>query len=367
MLKKIRSPVFILFSNHNDRAVVALSRFFDLMGLSFVVISGSAGDPIHQTIWADRVIFSRLDKIIDLKLFENIFSSAINQFNEFHYLVYCPTTEFINQFCLTYKNEIESIGISVQLPSAEIYYQLSSKLDSRLTLKSFKEFSFPQELDWEFSTPPCVFKPRLNISHGEVKYPKLCFKDNDLSLLKKSLHQAEWFVEEYIEGQSYYLCGYLSRTGESAHYWQVNLMQQPDGKSIVFARSGENPGIDVDSLFGRLFSLKYFGPLMMEIIKVNDGRNYYIEINPRFWGPLQLALDVCPRVLELFAEDAGALLPKQQKKALRMGWYSWSKGAQQENCKRYPALEEIEEDVSALIRKYDVYAKDDTYSLHNNF
>jgi hypothetical protein len=149
-------------------------------------------------------------------------------------------------------------------------------------------------MSWEQVHAPCVFKPKRNISNGVVLYPILCFDEQDVCDAVARLNADEWFIQRYVEGQSHYLCGYISRDGTYRAYWQTNLMQQPEGKSIVLARIGANPGVDEESFFSGLARQGYFGPVMMEIIEEATGKLNYIEINPRFWGPLQLAVDACP-------------------------------------------------------------------------
>ena len=52
---------FLPFSGHNDRAIVALCRFWRRFGLRFDLVSAGAHDPIHRTAYANAVVFERLD------------------------------------------------------------------------------------------------------------------------------------------------------------------------------------------------------------------------------------------------------------------------------------------------------------------
>ncbi|KAA6184676.1 hypothetical protein F2Q65_11260 [Thiohalocapsa marina] len=176
----------------------------------------------------------------------------------------------------------------------------------------------------------------------------------------------EWFAQTWVEGQSHYLCGYLARDGQRAYFWQDNLLQQPGGKSMVLARSGANPGVDVDRLFVGLHALGFHGPFMMELISDAHGALHYIEINPRFWGPLQLVLTACPRLLILFARDHGATLAEPPPPPTAgPHWYAWAQGARQGDCRHYPGAQGLP--AEKLLLQHDVYAAADTQALHACF
>ena len=125
---------FLIFSGHNDRAVVTLCRFFDQARLPFVIVAAGKDDAIHDTAWRDRVIFNRLDKIIEVNWLRQLATSA-----QPDSLVYCPTTEFINDFLLLHRAELQGCGLEIGLPAAKVYAELTSKaqnLRSELELEA---------------------------------------------------------------------------------------------------------------------------------------------------------------------------------------------------------------------------------------
>ncbi len=206
---------------------------------------------------------------------------------------------------------------------------------------------------------------------GIAHYPVLCFDPQEVERMRGSLDPRTWLAQAYVVGQSHYLCGYLSSQGRFAFYWQTNLIQQPGGKSIVLAKTGQNPGLDEGKFFSSLAKKGYRGPLMMEIIQTSDRSLFFIEINPRFWGPLQLGVDACPGMIDLYLEDAGLhtdLPPAPSMYATptdRIVWYAWKKGAQAPSCHLYPAAREISgQELPALLTAHDVYNRDDSRRLH---
>ena len=65
-------PTFVLFSGHNDRAVVALCRFLGGQGLRLAIIASGPGDAIWRTAWRRHVVMSRLNPQLDLALYDAV-------------------------------------------------------------------------------------------------------------------------------------------------------------------------------------------------------------------------------------------------------------------------------------------------------
>ncbi len=146
-------------------------------------------------------------------------------------------------------------------------------------------------------------------------------------------------------------------------------MQQPGGKSIVFAKTVDSIYGFEEEIFNELHNLGYRGPFMMELLKDAKGVNYFIEINPRFWGPLQLAVDAHPEVLMQFVRDSGIPMGSIIKnKENKTHWYAWGRGAGSPGCKKYPDFENItDSELQHLLKINDIYGRPDTIRLHMKF
>ena len=356
------APVFLLFSGHNERAVVALCRYFSRADLPFVIVSAGRNDAIRHTDYQAQVRFERLDPIVDDALLQAVGKLAADTPGP---LVYCPTTEFINDFVLRRRAELAGCGVQVGLPQRDVYERLTSKWVSQELMRGLPGVRLPRQLPMAGLRAPCVLKPRRNVEGAAVLYPLLCGSSQALRNALNGLDKTLYFAQEYVRGQSHYLCAYLAHDGEHVAFWQENLMQQAHGKSVVLARTGDNPGVDVDALMSRLHAQGYHGPLMVEFICAANGL-HYIETNPRFWGPLQLALDACPELLDLFARDHGAL-PRPRARAAHSGphYYAWSAGARAPATVTHPAAAALP-DRAQLLRRYDLYARPDTVRLHDD-
>lgn len=359
------SPCPIIFSGHNERAVVALCRFFYLVDLPFFLVACQGNDAILQTDWREYVLFQRKNPILTLKLMEEI---AVHLKLRDLFPVLCPTSEFLNRFVLDNRIAMEMMGWDCALPEKGLYLELSDKYRSPALIEGLAGLKAPPEQLPGQWLAPCVLKPKSNVSDFKVQYPILCEHSQDLQEALEQIRINDWFSQEWIEGQSLYLCAYLDRNGQFGCFWQQNLLQQPGGKSIVLACTTVNPGVNVKRLMANLHSMGYFGPFMMEIIRHSSGQLFFIEVNPRFWGPLNLALKACPKLLRLFAEDHG-LTPKGIRQALdgSQRWYAWSYGARFGPCRKYPAAQFLTDgtEVEGLLRRYDVYGEKDTRVLHN--
>lgn len=351
----------LIFSGHNMRAVITLCRAMMRLQVPFHLVASSPEDPIFRTTWAPHVIFTRRDRSVTLALFEAI-AAAVPAGST---LVYCPTTEFINHFVLQQREALEARGLQLALPDATLYETLSNKSSSPPLIEALTGISAPPELAWDAATAPCVIKPRENIAGHEAHYPLICLDDATFQQARMATNPEHWFAQRHVRGQSHYLCGHIGRDGTHIAFWQTNMLQQPGGKSIVLARTGSNPGVDASALFRGLADIGYFGPLMLEFIQDAEGRLYYIETNPRFWGPLQLAEDVCPQLLAHYAHMLGLAPASQQgASATPPGWYAWHAGALTPGCHAYPAAAGLAADeIATMLQKYDVYARPDTSAL----
>lgn len=348
----------LIFSGHNQRAVIALVRYLEGHSLRYYVVASGPDDPIYNTDYSENVVFQRSSKKVCINLFEDILERITGE-NP----VYLPTTEFINDFVLENREGIERLGILVKLCEKSVYNKLTSKVESQdILCVGTNIIKVPVQSKRNLKAP-CVFKPYVNIKNGVGCYPIICRSDSDLEKLLQEVDVEDYFVQNYVDGASYYLCGYLSESGGFCGYFQKNIAQQEGGKSIVFAESCENPGVDVEAIVKRLTSVSYYGAVMIEVIE-SDGAFYYIEMNPRFWGPLQLGIDSYPRFLGGFVFDYfDCSIDKISGGSdFKVGVkYSWLYGAISKKYRLLPQSGNVE---SEMFKLYDIYNRLDTGELH---
>lgn len=347
--------VFVVFSGHNFRAVIALCRFFSQAQAPFVIAASGVSDPIFLTRYAERVVHVRSDSTVTVDLFARIAGAcpAVP--------VYVPTTEFINWFVLSQRSSLEALGWVIGLPTADLYHRLTAKRESQEIFNGLAGLEVLPELKPEQWTPPFVVKPSQNLVGDVARYPLLCLDEEQAVEGRRLLAQGTWFAQRYVDGRSFYLCAYLDRDGRDVSFWQENLLQQPGGKSILLARFYEGPVLDAGPILRALAALGFVGPLMVEVM-MDGSRPVYIECNPRFWGPLQLAVDACPELLVAFCEDAGfSVVRPTPRWGTRGHYYAWRSGDAFAGLRRF--TEEAECRLEALAMEHDVFDRPDTRAL----
>jgi hypothetical protein len=150
---------------------------------------------------------------------------------------------------------------------------------------------------------------------------------------------------------------------------QENIVQQPDGKSMVAAVSSDLHNTIESKKYEELFkSLQFFGLVMVEV-KQRDGINYMIEANPRFWGPSQLFVDAGVNFFEALLYDFEVLdhLPKLNESTdiTRYFWFGGVVDTYKEN-KRLKFYEGNENDLMYSLPAWlqsDVYRRTDTMDI----
>lgn len=357
----------VIFSGHNDRAVVALCRFLSAVGRPFFLIASHKNDAIFQTDWHHNVLLQRRSPMLSDELMCEV-ANAVR--GKGYVPALCPTSEFLNRFVLEHRQVMVSQDWHYLLPANDVYLALSDKSRSPSIIYGLIGLLSPATQTVGHWFAPCVLKPNVNVVDGKMSYPKLCRTSTELHHVLAGLQSEDWFAQAWVEGQSFYLCAYLDQFGGWNAFWQENLLQQPDGKSIVLARTCANPGVDVAILMNGLHRLGYHGPFMMEIIRDGTGQLHFIEINPRFWGPLDLARRACPVLMERFLSD----MDKRQMHSSECisstdFYYSWAFGARQGQYRVYPAAATpvMRQRLHKLLQEHDVYGFLDTHALFNQY
>lgn len=362
-----RGIVPVIFSGYNNRAVVSLCRFFFQAGQKFHLIAAH-DDAILRTEWRKHVLFRRRNSELNLSLIQNIYSLVAEK-HEIPAL--CSTSEFLNTFVLKNSEQMKSSGWGWLLPNRSVYEDLTNKLTSKEMMKALIGLKSPSTLAMNDLTFPLVLKPKKNFQDGKICYPIICQTDDDFLLALGGINSNEWFAQEWLDGQSLYLCAYLDRSGGWSAYWQENLCQQPNGKSIVFARTCSNPGINVDLLMSELHIKGFHGPFMMEVIRDLTGELFFIEVNPRFWGPLELGRKAFPQLLGRFLADlrcepqvASAEYSPQEEI-----FYAWAYGARKPFLRSYPSFSSIQMPgcLDDWLESNDIYNMPDTINLFNSY
>ena len=315
---------FIIFTGFNQRAVIAFIRVLERHRLDYFLIASGKSDSIFQTCYADKVIFTR--DIIELKkeYIVTIIKKAISLASD-HQLIIAPTTEAINRFFLSNRDLFENMGISIPLVDKTLYEYISDKKTFGELCIS-KNISVPKEIDDpENCDLPFVAKPICYNSHKKLS-PILVSTEKDREKLLRNNDLTNYFFQEFVNGRSLYLLLYLSKNGNVRSFSQENLIQQPQGKSIIAAVASDfHQSFEAEKYIEMLKSVGFFGLVMIEVRKKRDSSYFMIEANPRFWGPSQLFVDAMEEDLfDAFLNDNGISL--SEPKTVKGRQYFWFQG-----------------------------------------
>lgn len=310
----------MIFSGYNQRAVFAFLRYISHSYSEYVIVAKAGDDDILRSSYAEKVIYVRKKRELDMEEILEVIDSL-----SYGKIVIMPTTEALNRFLLDNREVLLSHRCFVPLVDFEMYQQISDK-SSFYHLCKGAGISVPKIIDIT-SNFRCsyVAKPkRYYNERGETISPIIV---ND-----KDGHDRFWArddicdfdIQEYVEGESYYLLYYFDKKGRVVKYSQRNLLQQPGGKSIIAAVSSTIHEESISQQYEKLFlELGYYGLVMVEVRK-RDGIFYMIEANPRFWGPSQLFVDAGVGLFGHFLKDCGIVLDFNEE--IKGAFYYWGGG-----------------------------------------
>lgn len=362
----------IIFSGFNQRAVIAFLRTLEFLNIDYVIIAKSNDDTIFLTDYKEKVYSIRSSVPLELEdLIKSI--NIVKGKKKYDEFIIAPSTEALNRFLLQYRSKFEQLGCTIPLVEKELYEQISDKYSFGELCKN-NDIIIPKEYDnFNKIDIPFVAKPKKYISqNGKIHSPFLILNKNDKLNFIKTCQHSDFYFQEFINGKSLYLLYYFHRNGKVYKFSQQNLIQQPNGKSIVAAVSSNFHLTQESKKYEKLFqNIGFYGLVMVEV-KQNRNKNYMIEANPRFWGPSQLFVDAKMNFFETFLHDFGLLkhTPIFHEISTKHQYF-WFGGVL-EAFKQKKELTYHQGNETDLLNelpfylKSDIYRKKDTFELFKN-
>jgi predicted ATP-grasp superfamily ATP-dependent carboligase len=288
----MESPIFIVFSGYNPRAVIAFLRGASRAGAEIAVLAAGANDEVFRTAYAPLVRLVRASRELQL---ESVMGDLIKirEMYKGRQLIIAPSTEALNRFLLKHRRVVEEAGFTLPLVDEKTYLAISDKQSFAVLCRNNGldvpiEYASTEELRF-----PCVAKP-VTYQNREGRYlnPVILHASRDWGDFLKNHDAKDFFFQEFVRGSSHYLLYYFPEHGKAYRFSQHNLLQQAGGKSIVAAVPDATYAMPVADRYEELFqNLGFRGFVMVELRNTADHRWVMIEANPRFWGPSQLFLD----------------------------------------------------------------------------
>jgi predicted ATP-grasp superfamily ATP-dependent carboligase len=179
---------------------------------------------------------------------------------------------------------------------------------------------------------PVVIKPRRSATRLASGFRKRTVRyAANLQELTRIVHAElfddadELLVQEYVTGFGAGVFALYDR-GKPLFYFAHRRVREkpPSGGISVLCESTPLPEEGVAAARRILDSLNWHGVAMVEFKIDPSGRTWLIEINARFWGSLQLAVDCgadFPWFLYQLATDGKPVVPKDYPMGNRLRWW----------------------------------------------
>jgi predicted ATP-grasp superfamily ATP-dependent carboligase len=325
----------ILILDANQRSALAATRSLGKAGL-FVVC---ADEPKKTLAGASKYARRNLtypSPYTERYKFIDHLASIINSL-DIRYLL--PMTDITAE--VTLKNKARFRDVIILLPDYDSYMSISDKYQL-MNMALAKEIPIPRtqfintidELlnNTESIKYPVVIKPSRSIItiDGEklkttVKYANT--KDELVDVVNQYpwLKENQLLVQEYIAGHGEGLF-VLCKEGKIQYYFSHKRLREkpPSGGVSVLSESIDTRDERLEIAKNILGPIKWNGVAMVEFKVTKDNKPYLMEVNGRFWGSLQLAIDAgvdFPFLLYKQFSTVGALLPVcEYKKGIQLRW-----------------------------------------------
>lgn len=316
----------IIFSGFNQRAIIAFLRTITKHNLDYIIIAKSVDDPILLSEYRNRVLAIR--KTSRLVLEDML--SAIKEIQCKHiadeYII-APSSEALNRFILDNRDIFKEYRCQIPLVDKHTYELISDK-HSFGKLCTANNINIPREIEFAPSMPlPVVAKPKEYFSKitGKSLSPQIINNHYDLKMFYDHYNIYDYYFQEFIQGKCLYLLYCFTKSGKVVKYSQENIVQQANGKSMIYAISSSFHQSEESLKYEKLFKNIHFRGLVMVEVKQRYSEHFMIEANPRFWGPSQLFVDAGVNLFEVWLYDIGFLnyIPsfKEKSNSTKYFWF----------------------------------------------
>ncbi|MBK7762867.1 MAG: methyltransferase [Bacteroidetes bacterium] len=357
----------LIFSGSNDRAVIAFCRFACQHQVSISIISNGIEDVILNSDYKKFVIATRRKNILIVdEILE--FANKARSISNCEKLIILPSTEYLNRFLLDNRLILSENNIVIPLCEKSIYELISDKY-------SFGELCKNENLHIPFEYPekpnkyPFVIKPKYyQIAKQEIlDKPAIIYNDIDFDNYFLNKNKSNYYFQEYIGGENYYLLFYISMDKDYSVYSQENFMQQSNGGSMILCKSSDIHIHEISNKFAELFiKIGFYGLVMVEVKHFNN-QFYMIEANPRLWGPSQLIVDSGMNLFAYLLNEYGLSINLNEFIYKNDKWYFWSGGIKNTQVKNETFYNFNSDDFYKNYKELlqaEIYLKNDTKDIY---
>jgi predicted ATP-grasp superfamily ATP-dependent carboligase len=255
---------------------------------------------------------------------------------EFNFALVLPVTEVTSQLLLMNISRLPDLRLPftsyenvMQIADKGNLTKLAQQLD--MPIPNSKWFTNTSELDRDKLIYPCVIKPCLSKIYSATGWIATTVKivhnatelENALSA-SPYLATSSFMIQEFIPGHGAgVFC--LFNHGQPVVFFAHMRMREkpPQGGVSVLSQSAALDPILKESAQKLLTGANWHGVAMVEFRVSETGIAYLMEVNTRFWGSLQLAIDSgidFPALLVSNELNLGLRPPEGYKVGQRLRW-----------------------------------------------
>jgi predicted ATP-grasp superfamily ATP-dependent carboligase len=324
----------VLILDGEQRSALAATRSLGAKGVE-VVVGGETDQTLagHSKYCREKVVYPS-----PARSPQEFVETVREETRKRDISILLPMTEITTTLVLRERDRFEGLGIP--FPSYELFDLLTDKWR---VMEMAGELGVPiprthfiRDLEGlrtvsSETTFPVVLKPyRSRIwcqdrwIEASVKY---AHSFRELSAVARRFHcfsHHPFLVQELIHGQGHGIFG-LYQNGRSVVFFGHRRLRErpPSGGVSVLSESVEMNQRAFLSAKTILDHVRWHGVAMVEFKISEDGTPYLMEINPRFWGSLQLSIDGgvdFPWLLYCMESGATCDVPQNYKVGLKNRW-----------------------------------------------
>lgn len=296
-----RDKPCVLVLDANQRSALAVTRSLGRSGQYDISTADSVEDALAGASRYSQTYY----RYPDPNQHPRDFIDWIREFSESHHFdLYMPTTEVTSQLLLQFQEELPQ----VELPFSD-YSDVMALADKVSLVKLAQQtgvavpetrfFHSRDELAVDQLVFPVVIKPSLSRIyrqdgwiHTQVRVAKNAAEWHKAIEEMSYLDYSPFMLQEFIPGHgSGVFCIY--NKGKPVQFFAHQRLREkpPEGGVSVLSRSIPVPD-DLKAVAERLLgAVNWHGVAMVEFRVSDEGKPYLMEVNTRFWGSLQLAID----------------------------------------------------------------------------
>ncbi len=265
------------------------------------------------------------------------FDDVLSQINTLGISFLLPITEATTYVLLLYRNEIPE-HVVLPFPETDAVEQLANK-NRLFEMAAESAVPIPETIFCENSEQglsaldaiddfPIVLKPFKSkiLEKGQILSSQVIIaKSRDEA--RAALNSHEYFnfpftIQSFINGTGQGIFALFNHGEPVCYFAHRRLREKPPGGGVsVLCESAPVDEQLKSSAETLLRKAKWHGVAMVEFRVSADGKGYLMEVNPRFWGSLQLAIDSGIDFPHwLYLASTGQAVPKAAQEHRRVRW-----------------------------------------------